>query len=306
VTRVYRSSQNGGAAKPKRTAKDVVEDVLSGATERRRAAGKKGGAAAAAKTAQQRQDKGNLCGAKKRNGEPCRNFAGQNTNHLGIGACWLHGGRMKSSRKKAAVVKVERELTMLDPVDGEINPAEVMIELLRVSVARARWLDKRLTRLNPDDLFELEGQVLAKFDGDERDRGLRAAKYCIDAGVPEFRVQLEQGQVDMVVQMIKLALVRIGAPPHYAAALGAALRIEGLEAAAQQAGEGIDREERERLEAELARILAEHEPVEDAVVVEPEPVEPVAADAEPAEPEEPVPADPVWEEFDRTTNRSKP
>jgi hypothetical protein len=174
--RVYRSGVNG-KTKPKRTAEDVARDIVSGTTERRRAAGKKGGAAVAAKTAQQRQDKGNLCGAKKRNGEPCRNFAGQNTNHLGIGACWLHGGRMKSSRKKAAVVKVEREMTMLDPVDGDINPAEVLIELLRVSVARARWLNRKLIALDPDALYDLEGQVLAKFDGDERDRGARAAKY---------------------------------------------------------------------------------------------------------------------------------
>jgi hypothetical protein len=295
--KVYRSSQNGSKQepkpKPKRTAKDVAEDILSGTTERRKAAGKKGGAATAAKTAQQRQDKGNLCGAQKRSGGTCRNFAGQNTNHLGVGACWLHGGRMKSSRKKGAVVKLERELTMLDPVDGDINPAEVLIELLRVSVARARWLNRRLTALDPDALYDLEGQVLAKFDGDERDRGARAAKYCLDVGVPEFRVQLEQGQVDLVVSMIKQALVRIGAPAHYAAALGAALRIEELTAT----GEPADAGEVERLEAELARILAEHEPVEDAEVVEPEP-EPVEG--------EPEPTDPLWAEFTSTTPPTSP
>lgn len=283
MTRVYRSSANG-KTKPKRTAEDVARDILSGSTERRKAAGKKGGAAAAAKVAQQRQDKGNLCGAQKRSGGTCRNFAGQNTNHLGIGACWLHGGRMKSSRKKGAVVKVERELTMLDPVDGDINPAEVLIELLRVSVARARWLNRKLIALDPDALYDLEGQVLAKFDGDERDRGARAARYCLEVGVPEFRIQLEQGQVELVVHMIKASLVRIGAPAHYAAALGAALRIEELTTVSQAAGEPADPEEVERLEAELARILADNEPVEDAEVVEPEP--------------EPAPADPVWAEFE--------
>jgi hypothetical protein len=282
--KVYRSSQNGKSRaqgskpKSKRTAEDVARDILSGTTEKRRAAGKKGGAAAAAKTAQQRQDRGNLCGAQKRSGGTCRNFAGQNTNHLGIGACWLHGGRMKSSRKKGAVIKLEREMTMLDPIGGDINPAEVLIELLRVSVARARWLNRKLTALDPDALYDLEGQVLAKFDGDERDRGARAARYCLEVGVPEFRIQLEQGQVDLVVNMIKASLVRIGAPAHYAAALGAALRIEELHAT----GEPADPEKLGRLEAELARILAEHEPVEDAEVVEPEP----------------EPADPLWVEFE--------
>ena len=237
MTRVYRSSASG-RTKPKRTAEDVARDALSGATERRKAAGKKGGAKVAAATVKQRQDHGNLCGAQKRSGGTCRNFAGQNTNHLGIGACWLHGGRMKSSRKKGAVVKVERELTMLDPIDGDINPVEVMIELLRVSIARARWLNRKLTALDPDDLYELEGQVLAKFDGDERDRGARAAKYCLEAGVPEFRVQLEQGQVDIMVQMIKLALVRIGAPAHYASALGAALRIEAMSERSRRRAKG--------------------------------------------------------------------
>ena len=201
---------------------------------------------------------------------------------------------MKSSRKKGAVVKVERELTMLDPVDGDINPAEVLIELLRVSVARARWLNRKLIALDPDALYDLEGQVLAKFDGDERDRGARAARYCLEVGVPEFRIQLEQGQVDLVVHMIKASLVRIGAPAHYAAALGAALRIEELTTVAQAAGEPADPEEVERLEAELARILADNEPVEDAEVV----------DAEP-EPEPEPPPDPVWAEFQAVTEPPK-
>jgi hypothetical protein len=237
-----------------------------------------------------REDKGNLCGAKKRDGGRCKNFAGQNTNHKGIGACWLHGGRMKSSRRKAEVVKTERALMMLDPIDGDINPADVMIELLRVSVARARWLNRNLTALDPEALYELEGQVLAKFDGDERDRGARVARYCLEAGVPEFRVRIEQGQVETMVQMIKLGLTRIGAPAHYAAALGAALRIEGLTAAAEATGEPVDQDELAQLEAELARILAEHEPVTDAVVVEPESAEVV--DAEP----EPIDAEPEFED----------
>ena len=108
----------------------------------------------------------------------------------------------------------------------------------------------------------------------------------MDVGVPEFRIQLEQGQVDLVVSMIKASLVRIGAPAHYAAALGAAMRIEEA-----MTGGDVDRQEVERLEAELARIMAEHEPVEDAEVVEPEP-EPV--EDEPADPE---PTDPLWAEF---------
>jgi hypothetical protein len=34
----------------------------------------------------------NLCGAQRRSGGTCRKPAGSGTNHLGYGACKLHGG----------------------------------------------------------------------------------------------------------------------------------------------------------------------------------------------------------------------
>jgi hypothetical protein len=197
-----------------------------------------------------------------------------------MGACWLHGGTMRASKKKAERVKTERALAkvagavtiMTDPAEGDLNPVEVLLEFLRVSVARTRWLDKKLTTLDERKLYDLEGQVLARLDADERDRGARAARYCIESGVPAIRVRLETEQSELVARMIRGALIRIGAPSHYAELLGAALRVEEL-LEQQEEGVELDRDALAAAEAQLADVLAQHaEPVAEAEVVTGEPV----------------------------------
>jgi hypothetical protein len=237
-----------------------------------------------------------LCGARKRDGTPCKNFAGANTNHKGHGACWLHGGTMRVHEQKHEREKIEQSMTaveefatMSDPADGELNPVEVLMEFLRVSVARTRWLDKKLTALREEELYDMRGTVLAKLDADERDRGARAARYCIEVGVTALQVRLAEQQLTQVVQLIRRALERIGAPPHYASAIGAALRIEDLLAQAQETGEEPDQEQLAKLEQNLAAVLAKAEPVTDAEVVDAQPV-----DTEPTEPPLVVPE--AWTE----------
>ena len=315
MKRPYRSSEQGRTApppapktaprkRPKRPAKAVVDDVLSGATENRRAAQQQ--RAPAGRVGQRKVGRHGytdtpLCGAKKRDGTPCRMFAGQGTNHTGIGACFLHGGTMGASKKKAARVKVEQELTrvgnvatMSDPMDGDVDPVAVLMEFLRVSIARTRWLDKKLTTLPERALYDIQGQVLTRLDGDERDRGARAARYCIESGVPALRVRLEEGQSELVARMIRRALERIGAPAHYAESIGAALRVENLLEEAREAGTEPDQAQLADAEQQLAVVLAKHAPdteqVTDATVVPDEQPRRVII-PEPPEPPLTVPSD---------------
>ena len=162
---------------------------------------------------------------------------------------------------------------MADPIAGDVDPVQVLLEFLRVSISRTRWLDKKLTNLEPRALYDLEGQVLTKLDGDERDRGARAARYCIESGVPALRVRLEEGQTELVARMIRKALERIAAPAHYAEAIGAALRVENILEEAQQADAEPDPAALAAAEDQLAAVLAKHtpEPVADAHVVQDEP-----------------------------------
>lgn len=43
---------------------------------------------------------GPFCGAKKRDGSTCRQTAGQGTDHVGTGKCWLHGGASTGPKNK--------------------------------------------------------------------------------------------------------------------------------------------------------------------------------------------------------------
>lgn len=48
------------------------------------------------------------CGKHARStGKPCRNVAGKNTDHFGIGACWLHGGDTPEIHGRWSVMRRE-------------------------------------------------------------------------------------------------------------------------------------------------------------------------------------------------------
>ena len=48
------------------------------------------------------------CGAHARStGKPCQNVAGKNTDHLGVGRCWLHGGDTPEIHGRWSVMRRE-------------------------------------------------------------------------------------------------------------------------------------------------------------------------------------------------------
>jgi hypothetical protein len=53
-----------------------------------------------------------LCGARRRNGAPCRRPAGWGTTHVGYGACKLHAGfRRHLERLAGPVLEPPREVS---------------------------------------------------------------------------------------------------------------------------------------------------------------------------------------------------
>src|SRR2546429_91961 len=89
---------------------------------------------------------GRLCGAKRRNGEPCRSFAGERTNHSGIGRCFRHGGSTRNHQKAAIkqeiAQKIAQEATFGNAKD--VTPPEALAGLLRSTSAHVGWLASTL------------------------------------------------------------------------------------------------------------------------------------------------------------------
>jgi hypothetical protein len=44
----------------------------------------------------EQRDLHDLCGAKRKNGELCRKFAGEGTDHFGVGHCKYHFGNARN------------------------------------------------------------------------------------------------------------------------------------------------------------------------------------------------------------------
>lgn len=62
-----------------------------------------------------------ICGAQRPNQEPgvlCQNVAGERTEHLGVGRCYLHGGSTPTHSKGAAVEILNREANKLLGIEG--------------------------------------------------------------------------------------------------------------------------------------------------------------------------------------------
>src|SRR4051812_35411181 len=125
-----------------------------------------------AHTAEQR-DKHALCGAKKKNGEKCRKFAGEGTNHPGVGRCKYHLGNSKTHRTNAVTQEARKAMVEFgQPLP--IAPGEALLGVLHLSAGHLNWLRAELAAMEDKKTFE--AQVLLRAWDNERDRIARISK----------------------------------------------------------------------------------------------------------------------------------
>jgi hypothetical protein len=126
------------------------------------------------------RDHHSLCGAKKKNGELCRAFAGQGTDHFGVGRCKFHLGNTKTHNQNAVVKEAQRRAVKLGmPI--EIAPHEALLMVLYIASGAVAWLREEVAAL--DDMSSFESRVLIELYGQERDRVAKIAKAALDTGV---------------------------------------------------------------------------------------------------------------------------
>jgi len=165
-----------------------------------------------------------LCGAKKKNGDECRAFAGQGTDHKGIGRCKYHGGSTASHRAHAAREEAKRMVTMGEPI--EVAPGQALQSMLNLSAGALAWLKAMVGAMDPAELEKPEGRVLVGMYNEERDRVTRIAKACADAGLGERQMQVAEHQTDMMGAFLERVMAHLGLTKEQRKMLGPAIRAE--------------------------------------------------------------------------------
>src|SRR5690348_8245831 len=93
-----------------------------------------------------------LCAAKKKDGTRCRAFAGQGTDHPGVGQCKFHGGATPNGRKHALALEAkQRMVAMSVPVD-DAQPHLILLKELTVSAGHVGWLREEIGTLEPQEI----------------------------------------------------------------------------------------------------------------------------------------------------------
>ncbi len=180
----------------------------------------------------EQRDQQPLCGAKKKNGELCRAFAGQGTNHPGTGTCKFHGGSTPNHDKRAVTLDLKRRMVTLGEPIEDVTAVSALLSELYASTGHVEWLRQEIAVMPPEALGTVEGQAVVRLYDGERDRKARIAKLCTEAGVDEAAVRIAETQVTILGSALARACDTAGLSHPMRQRLGAALRHELAQAQA--------------------------------------------------------------------------
>lgn len=168
---------------------------------------------------------------------------------IGFDRCWFHLTRLE--RGRSGRVKAKMEVVRITELAGRIDtsPAVAMLNMVQeaasnvafygqqVAALRAELEDQEdgapviidaegVARVHPAWVgagvagrvdpanWKTEPHVLVRMYNDERDRLVRYAKLCLDAGVAERLVKLAERQGTAMVQILDAALERLELTPE--------------------------------------------------------------------------------------------
>lgn len=180
-----------------------------------------------------------VCGATKKDGDTCNLKAGHGTDHKGYGPCKYHMGSTRSMRV-ASFKAMSRDYVRSLTDEHDIHPLDAMLWAVRLSAGATYFWQSVLAglELTVPALFDVlndEGALAAQdldpelLDGlksvamdlaaalegvvgqygTERDRLARTSKMCLEIGIAERQVALNERQGDMVFDAIDAALRQI-------------------------------------------------------------------------------------------------
>jgi hypothetical protein len=130
-----------------------------------------------------------LCGAKKKNGKPCRALAGMGTSHPGLGTCRHHFGNAPNHIKHAIKEEAKKHATSFGE-PKRVMPGEALLEMLWTAYGQVHWLQGEIAKQK--DLTAFEARVLVQAHAEERDRVAKIAATALAAGVQERQIRLAE------------------------------------------------------------------------------------------------------------------
>lgn len=167
-----------------------------------------------------------MCGAKKKNGDTCRAYAGQGTSHPGTGACRHHFGNAPNHDKRAAKMEVTRRMAAHGEPVADVTAVGALLNELQHAAGHVFWLRQELSEMSEDDIGTLKYQALVSRFDTERDRLTRTAKLCTEANVDEASIRVAETQVTIMGNALVRACDATGLSPEVKRRLGSALRAE--------------------------------------------------------------------------------
>lgn len=164
-----------------------------------------------------------LCGARKKNGESCRAFAGQGTDHKGYGRCRHHFGNAPKHMQHAAKLQAQEKLAKLGkPLP--VTPAQLMMGHVHLAAGYLDFLTEMVNELDEADHTTPEGRAVIRMWLEERKLGPHIAKMAADMGVSERMTALAETQTEQVSRLIEAIADDLGFTAKQKRALGPAVR----------------------------------------------------------------------------------
>lgn len=178
-----------------------------------------------------------ICGAEKRDGNPCQREAGWGTEHRSVGPCKSHDRGWAVMRADTRVDRYARPLlAQLTGYDIDVNPMDALLMCVRIAAAEVAYFSVRIGQLDESDLSarasmkrstitERGGSVtksIVRIEGDEelhlwvkarRQSALDLAhfsKMAIDAGVDERMVRVQESVGESLAAAVRGILDELG------------------------------------------------------------------------------------------------
>lgn len=173
-----------------------------------------------------------VCGATKRNGDPCLRGSGWGTDHPGYGRCKWHSGSTEAGKTNAAKLEAQG---MAQPIP--VTPGQAVLGTLHLAAGQLAYATMKVAEQDSyvDEKTGLMN-VWARIQQGCQDRVVKYAAAAASMGVQERQTQLMEQQALMMGRLIEAVVSDVGLTPAQKKKLGPALRkrLDTIDGGARQ------------------------------------------------------------------------